>query len=83
MDGVVRTTRVADVSRPGDMSMRFDVAGRNEKAIHPIRGYGLLIIQGMRLAHRPLISEPITFSLSAFGPRVSATEPERTSSMMP
>gem|GEM_PF-4051676 len=32
---------------------------------------------------RPVISEPMTFSLSAFGPRVIATEPERTSSMMP
>ena len=32
---------------------------------------------------RPVISEPSTFSLSAFGPRVTATAPERTSSMMP
>ena len=29
------------------------------------------------------ISEPSTFSLRAFGPRVTATAPERTSSMMP
>ena len=32
---------------------------------------------------RPVISEPSTFSLRAFGPRVTATAPERTSSMMP
>lgn len=38
---------------------------------------------GPEAVQRPLISEPTTFSLSAFGPRVSATEPERTSSMMP
>ena len=30
-----------------------------------------------------LLSVPVTSSLSAFGPRVSATEPERTISMMP
>ena len=32
---------------------------------------------------RPVISLPTTFSLSARGPRVIATAPERTSSMMP
>lgn len=54
---------------------------------HPCNGYRCCVAatHDARFpeVQRPLISEPITFSLSAFGPRVSATEPERTISMMP
>ena len=64
----------------------YDVAvNRNEKRrpTERIVGRRFAVSNVGQVVHRPVISEPSTFSLSAFGPRVTATAPERTSSMMP
>ena len=47
------------------------------------RGRRFSVNNTVQTVQRPVISEPSTFSLSAFGPRVTATAPERTSSITP
>ena len=47
------------------------------------RGRRFSVNNTVQAVQRPVISEPSTFSLSAFGPRVTATAPERTSSITP
>ena len=47
------------------------------------RGQRFSVNNTVQTVQRPVISEPSTFSLSAFGPRVTATAPERTSSITP